>query len=164
MTMADDTDGLLAIEVDTDDYAEAAAEDIPNASRTFQSAADFQAQKLTYTAGTRHCGSSSYDDLMRLLPVLRAYRGALENGHIDDDIVKLSKKDGQLLGYAVGELYYDRDYSQVIELCERAKQRCMVDDRLDSSLQKWKLQCERRLRGTNSVRQTATSAVPYGES
>ncbi|KAK4575305.1 hypothetical protein LTR86_001158 [Recurvomyces mirabilis] len=160
--LADETDGLLAIEVDTDDYADAAAEDTPSVSRTYQSEADFQAQRLAYTAETRHCGSNTYDDLMRAVPVLRAHRGALETGPTHDDPVRLSKKDGQLLGYTVGEFYYDRKYSQAIDLCERVERRCVADNRLHSSLQKWKLQCHRRMRGINAVGQNDASAIVNG--
>ena len=58
--------------------------------------------------------------------------------------VKLSKKDVQLLGYAVAELYYDREYVRVIDLCRRVGRLCEVDAKVREILSRWIQRCEGR--------------------
>ena len=144
--MAEADHGLLAIEVDADDYAEIAAEDAPSVSRTYQSEADFQAIKATYTA--KIDGGKTYQELIAAVPILRKeqmhYGNASDhaNGHAN---VKLSKKDVQLLGYAAGEMYYDKEYSRIIELCGRVRARCEVDGKTAESLNRWERRCREKM-------------------
>lgn len=143
--MADQENGLLAIELDADDYAETAAGDIPSASRTYQSEADFQAQKAAYT--TKIDGSTTYRDLIASVPILQGSSDltktpALSDGH---SRVKLSKKDAQLFGYAVGELYYDKEYTKILDLCERVGRLCDVDEKTAESLHRWTRRCKERI-------------------
>ena len=146
MAEAETENGLLAIEVDADDYAETAAGDTPSVSRTYQSDADFTDIKATYQA--KQDGHSTYNDLVSAVPAL-----GFDNSHgINDHVIgdggcrpKLSKKDLQLLGYAVGELYFDKEYSRVLELCERVRGKCEVDTRVSESLDKWERRCRERM-------------------
>lgn len=144
--MSDQDDGLLAIEVDADNYAETAAGDAPSVSRTYQSEADFQAIKATYQA--KQDGRTTYQDLTSAVPVLEpnnrddANGPEFSNGHSK---VHLSKKDFQLLGYAVGEMYYDKEYQRILELCERVRMRCEVDEKLGESLERWERRCRARM-------------------
>lgn len=140
--------GLLAIEVDADDYAETAAGDAPSVPRTYQSEADFQAIKATYLAKIDGDPSrSTYEELVKSVPVLNGNRGGSEsdgtNGQTEK--VKLGKKDVQLLGYAVGELYFDRRYDEVVKLCERIKERCVVGAKMEQSLERWMGRCRERM-------------------
>ena len=150
--MADEADGLLAIEVDADDYAETAAGDAPDVPRTFQSEADFQAQKSSYSA--KFDNGNNYEALLKTVPVLRLDAGrdgddsAMANGVTK---VKLSKKDVQLLGYAVGEMYYDKQYTQVVELCERVGRVCDLDGKMAESVERWTRRCEKRMQGATTV-------------
>lgn len=131
--------GLFAIEVDADDYAETAAEDAPAVPRTYQSEADFQAIKSSYSAKIDgRSGHSTYDDLITAVPELAPPSRV-------EDLVKLTKKDVQLLGYAVGELYFDRRYEDVVALCERVNQRCHLDSKLEENLQRWVQKCRQRM-------------------
>jgi len=141
-TMADDTaDGLFAIEVGADDYAETAANDAPKVSRTFQSEADFQAQKASYTAQID--GDGNYEKLLKAVPALRT---SSDGDCAIEPKVKLGKRDVALVGYTVGELYYDREYSRVIQLCKRLRGVCQVDGKLGESLERWTARCEDRLK------------------
>ncbi|KAF2480094.1 hypothetical protein BDY17DRAFT_327078 [Neohortaea acidophila] len=95
--MSEIEDGLLAIEVDTDD---AESGDAPVESRTFQSETDFERQKAAYAAKVD--GGKAYKDLMVAVPVLDPAHDCIRtNGHAKS---KLTKKDVQLLGYAVAQL------------------------------------------------------------
>lgn len=143
--MTDPNDsGLLAIEVDADEYAETAAGDTPAVPRTYQSEADFQAIKPAYTAKMHgEPGGSTLDDLIKAVPALRPGAGSGEK-------VKLSKKDAQLLGYAVGELYFNRRYGEVVALCGRVKEACEVDNKVDESLGRWVGRCMERMEVANS--------------
>ncbi|KAK4549739.1 hypothetical protein LTR36_005040 [Oleoguttula mirabilis] len=144
--MADYADGLFAIEVDADDYAETAAGDVPVVPRTFQSEAAFRAQKAAYIA--KGVDGNNYEQLLNAVPLLRPKTGPdgdtaqAANGGL---AAKLSKKDLQLLGYTVGELYHDHEYAKVIELCVRVKNVCQLDERTMASLQKWIARCWERL-------------------
>lgn len=143
-------DGLLGIEVDTDDYAETAAGDTPSLPRTFQSEADFQAQKASYSPKIYQ--GNIYNELIKTVPILAA--DAKDEFLYDESKpkLKLSKKEIQLLGYAVGEMYFDRKYREIIELCERVRVRCDVhgDKKLGESLERWVGRCvERERKGGN---------------
>ena len=141
--MADEDGGLLNIKVDADDYAETASADVPPVSRTYQSEADFQSQKAVYTAKTD--GGQTYKDLMAAVPVLNQGNTDGTTPEHGQTKVNLSKKEVQLLGYAVGELYLHKDYARLVELCERVKASCEVDEKLESSLEKWMKQCHERM-------------------
>ncbi|KAK4496752.1 hypothetical protein PRZ48_012735 [Zasmidium cellare] len=121
--MAEDlANGLFAIEVDADDYAETAAGDTPSVDRTFQSEADFQAQKASYTAKIDN--GNNLAEFLKAVPGLSEETNGTVSTHNGEDAkIKLSKKDVQLLGYAVGEMYFDRRYDEIIDLCEKTKQR-----------------------------------------
>ena len=145
--MADQENELFAIEVDADDYAESAATDAPSVPRTYQSEADFQKQKASYSAKNNY--GSTYKDLLTAVPVLHDGMSAnhTNQGHTEHDArVKLSKKDVQLLGYAAGEMYFDKDFGSILELCERVRKKCVYDDRTAESLERWTRQCSARLR------------------
>ena len=139
--MAELTNELLAIEVDADDYAETAAGDAPTVSRTHQSEADFEAQKAAYSAKIDN--GNHYDRLLEAFPSLKA---PTTNGDGHKARARLGKKETQLLGYAVGELYYDWRYQDLIRLCEMVEQSCETDDKLADSLRRWTRRCEERLR------------------
>lgn len=144
--MAEYADGLFAIEVGADDYAETAAKDAPVVPRTFQSEQDFQAQKSVYTAKLDH--GDNYEQLLKAVPALES---GIRHGHEVEGAangsseVKLSKKDLQLLRYAVGELYYDRRYLDVIYVCTRVERVCQTDEKTRHSLHKWIVRCEERV-------------------
>ncbi|KXT18236.1 hypothetical protein AC579_2873 [Pseudocercospora musae] len=143
--MADNEDnGLLGIEVDPDDYAEAAAGDTPSVPRTFQSEADFQVQKASYTAKINQ--GNIYAEVVKALPVLDPSAEPASGVDVDAKLAKtkLSKKEVQLLGYAVGEMYFDRKYQDIIGLCQRVGTRCEVDEKLSRSLEKWTSRCRER--------------------
>lgn len=142
MTEQDD-DGLLAIEVDADDYAEAAADDAPTVSRTYQSEVDFHAQRSSYSAKIHN--GNNYNELLQAIPVLRPdYQSDTVSRH-GEARLKLSKKDIQLLGYAVGKMYYDRRYEDVVGLCNRVRDACEVDGKTKESLERWMERCKARL-------------------
>ena len=144
--MADNEDDeLLGIEVDTDDYAETAAGDTPSVPRTFQSEADFQVQKASYTAKIDQ--GNIYAELVKTVPILEAGTPSANGTDTDSNgaKAKLSKKEVQLLGYAVGEMYFDRKYQDIIDLCQRVEERCEADKKLNQSLEKWTGRCRDRL-------------------
>ena len=136
---------LFAIEVDADDYGETAAADAPSVSRTFQSETKFQAVKNAYKAQIDV--GDIYKQLLSTVPSLRPSQADAESCTAGgaELPVKLAKRDCQLLGYAVGELYYDKEYARIIELCERVTSGCQVDAKTLGSLQKWTKRCEERL-------------------
>ncbi|KAK3050485.1 hypothetical protein LTR09_008396 [Extremus antarcticus] len=141
--MADEDNDVFAIEVDADNYGEAAAADTPAVSRTHQSEAAFQAVKSSYTA--KIDGGTTYQDFIAAVPVLTnpdEVSESVTNGHSK---VKLGKRDSQLLGYAVGELYYDKDYAGVVELCQRVKDRCEFDVKTAEALERWCGRCRERM-------------------
>lgn len=139
--------GLLAIEVDADDYAETAASDAPAVSRTHQSEADFEAIKGTYEA--KQDGGKTYQDLIATVPAFGydatngTHASTASKGEMTR--VRLSKKDFQLLGYAVGELYLDKEYGRILQLCWRVRERCEVDPKAGESLERWERKCRGRL-------------------
>lgn len=127
--MADDA-GLLAIDVDVDDYAESAAGDAPNVPRTFQSETDFHAQKASYSA--------KVDDGNLCAKLIKAVPKLADVDPVPAERAKLSKKEYQLLGYATGEMYHDRRYAELLDFCDRIEERCEVDARLRESLDRWR--------------------------
>lgn len=124
--MAEPDNSLFAIEVDTDDYAETAAGDTPSVPRTYQSEADFAAIKASYTA--KHDNGNLYTELLQSVPEL---------GRSSVASRKLDKREQLLLGYVVGELYYDREYAEIGDLCERVKKSCQLDAKLAAKLERW---------------------------
>ncbi|KAK0342975.1 hypothetical protein LTR59_016337 [Friedmanniomyces endolithicus] len=144
--MAEPANELFAIEVDTDNYAETAAHDAPPVSRTFQSEADFQTQKATYSA--KIDVGNNYERLLEAVPLLKPVdepSPPTERQTQGLSRVRLGKKDVQLLGYAVGELYYDERYRDIIQLCERVELVCETDGKTAESLRRWTRRCEARL-------------------
>ncbi|KAK3710105.1 hypothetical protein LTR37_010536 [Vermiconidia calcicola] len=115
--MAEQDNGLFAIEVDADDYAGTAASDTPVMSRTYQSQEAFNSIKASYTAN-------------------------IDGG---DTKIKLRKKEVQLLGYAAGEMYFERDYENLTALCERALDLCELDVKVIDSVQRWRERCLERM-------------------
>ena len=74
-TMAEPENSLFDIEVDADDYADAAAEDNPAAAavdRTHQSEADFLKVKENYEARQDGSRGSLYEELLGAVPSLSA--------------------------------------------------------------------------------------------
>lgn len=142
--MADVTEDLLAITVDAADDAETASGEGSHVSRTYQSEADFQAQKAKYSAKTDN--GNNYQILLKAVPQLNMPDDG-SNGTHNLTKARLSKKDAQLLGYAVGELYYDKDYEKVVELCVKTRRVCEIDEKMSVILQRWIKRCEERLYG-----------------
>ncbi|RMY49144.1 hypothetical protein D0865_07668 [Hortaea werneckii] len=160
----DDDNALLAIEVDVDDYADTAAADNPSSSttatnqddaattapvsRTFQSESAYQAQKEAYRAKIDQGGLEA--ELVGAVPALidhETLEGRRE-GEVDAaGKVKLSKKETQLLGYTVGELYFLKRFQEVIELCERVLAICEVDAKTRVGVEKWMQRCRARATG-----------------
>lgn len=139
--------GLLSIEVDAEDYAETAAADTPAVPRTYQSEADFRAVQEAYSARIDGVpGTSALEDLARALPVLASgqAQGDSSQGDRVEERAKPTKKEVQLLGYAVGELYFDRRYQEVLELCERVVARCDLDTKTKDSIERWSRRCKER--------------------
>ncbi|KAI5359968.1 hypothetical protein Slin15195_G118290 [Septoria linicola] len=135
-----DANGLFAIDVDADDYAETATVDTPSAvDRTFQSEADFQKQKASYSAKVDQ--GNLYAELVQVIPDLDP--GSERSGQL----VALGKRDVQLLEYAVGEMYYDRKYEEILELCGRVRELCDVEavKGLRESLGRWEERCRARI-------------------
>ena len=130
------SDMSLDVDVDADNYAEAAAEDVTD--RTFQSEEDFQKQKAGYSAKVDQ--GDHYEELIKVVPALG------EEGEFDGR-VKLQKKEVMLLGYAVGEMYYEQRYEEILELCGRVRERCWIDKdrKLGESLGRWERRCKGRL-------------------
>lgn len=136
--MSDDDDGLLSIDVSIDHYAETAAGDTPGVPRGYQSEADFQAQKAGYTA--KIDDGNTFRDLDHALTV------ATEAARLANaSKAKLSKKDLQLLGYAAAELYYDKEYGPLLELCERVKKDFEIDNKTLDTMNRWTSRCKQRL-------------------
>lgn len=147
----EDTNDLFSISVDADDYAEAAAGDAPSVvDRTFQSEEDFHKQKASYSAKV-HQGNL-LEELVSNVPALE-FRS--QNAQVDGEKVKLGKKEVQLLGYVVGEMYYDRKYGDILELCGRVRGICEVEGgerekrRLEESLERWEGRCRGRMEKGN---------------
>jgi len=137
--MAESENPLFDIGVDADDYAEAAAEDAPAVDRTYQSEADFLAVKAAYSA--RQDGGDLYSELLRAVPHLA------QDAAIADLKPKLDKRVQMLLGYAVGELYYDGDFAGVVRLCDRVLETCTVDKRLVPGLERSRERARGRVEG-----------------
>lgn len=131
-----DDGGLMTIDFD---WAETATDDTTTVSRKFQSRADFEAQKHSYSAkidAGNHCV-----ELLESIPALKPDTKVQEK-------VKLSKRGVQLLGYAVAELYYDKKFTEVMRLCGRVKEVCDIEGGtkdLGTSLDKWEKQCQRKV-------------------
>jgi len=128
--MAEVDNSLFAIEVDTDDYAETAAGDAPSVPRTFQSEADFAAIKASYTA--KQDNGNLYAELLQHVPELDS-----SSSSIGSEGRKLDKREQMLLGYVVGELYYDKEYAEIEQICEKVKKTCQVDAKLGGNLDRW---------------------------
>ncbi|KAI7258840.1 hypothetical protein KC343_g3589 [Hortaea werneckii] len=168
MAEANDDNALFAIEVDVDDYADTAAVDNPSASstttnqddavtvsRTFQSASAFQAQKAAYRAKIDWGNLEA--ELVTAVPALCRNPGPTmvagdkgegrdgEGGeHGKGEKVKLSKKETQLLGYVVGELYFSRQFEGVVDLCQRVLVGCELDAKTRAGVEKWILRSKER--------------------
>lgn len=142
--MAEIDDDLFAIEVDADDYARTAAADTGSVSRTHQSEAAFRAEKASYTAKIDGAPGNNYQELLEAVPVL-AQAGILDGADRSENKVKLRKKDIQLLGYVVGELYYDHEFATIITLCARVRTVCDFDDKVEHSLDRWERRCRERM-------------------
>ncbi|RMY15437.1 hypothetical protein D0867_06832 [Hortaea werneckii] len=154
----DDDNALFAIEVDVDDYADTAAADKPSStthyqndsatpvsSRTFQSENAFLVQKDQYRAKIDQGGLEA--ELVGAVPALRplphrettSSEEGCRGGEVDaaGGKVKLSKKETQLLGYTVGELYFSRRFEEAVKLCERVLAVCEVDAKTRGVVEKW---------------------------
>ena len=135
------SDMSLDVDVDADNYAEAAAEDVP-VDRTFQSEEDFQKQKAGYSAKVDQ--GDHYEELIKVVPALGSGAGGR--------LVKLQKKEVMLLGYAVGEMYYEQRYEEILELCGRVRERCWIDKdrKLGESLGRWERRCKAKVESVKS--------------
>ena len=137
--MAEPDNALFAIEVDPEDYASTAAADTPAVSRTHQSEADFAKVKASYQAKQDH--GDHYAELLRTVPLLdsQVVSDPSHHGSNGDGSAKpkLGKREQMLLGYTVGELYYDGEFARIVELCGRVRQVFETDKKLAASLEKW---------------------------
>lgn len=136
MAEAEAENSLFAIDVD--DSENSADEDAIIVDRTHQSEADFAAVKASYAA--RQDGGNLYAELVQSVPCL-ADEG--EDGEADP--VKLDKRQQLLLGYVVGELWYDGEIGRVREVCERVLERCAFDSRLRIAVERWRGRAVERL-------------------
>lgn len=144
--MAHSDFALWAVEVDPDAYAETAAGDLPSLPRTFQSEQDYQAVRASYMA--KQEVGSSYADLLHAIPELRystAEKQIHENDANERKKPKLGKKEQQLLGYAVGELYLSRQFAEITDLCRRFQSQFEIDAKFAASLDRWLRNCEHRM-------------------
>ena len=132
---------LLAIEVGPDDYAETAASDAPSVDRTFQSKEDFEAVKANYEA--KAVDISPYKELLKAAPVLACNNS--RSNHENASTTRLNKRDVQLLHYAIGELYYDKRFTDVVALCERIQLSCEVDRKTNEALTRWMTRAQQRM-------------------
>ena len=139
--MAESENPLFDIGVDADDYAEAAAEDAPTVDRTHQSEADFLAVKAAYSA--RQDGGDLYSELMRSVPHLA------QDTASEGTKPKLDKRVQMLLGYAIGELYYDGEFARIVQLCDAVLETCTVDKRLVPGLERSRERARVRTEGGN---------------
>ena len=89
--MAEPENSLFDIEVDADDYADAAAEDTPVVDRTHQSEADFLKVKETYQARQDGSRGSLYSELLEAVPSLAVDAG-IPSGDDATKKVKLDKR------------------------------------------------------------------------
>ena len=153
-TMAEPENSLFDIEVDADDYADAAAEDNPAAAavdRTHQSEADFLKVKENYEARQDGSRGSLYAELLGAVPSLSADAGASSqedvktNGDAETKKAKLDKRSQLLLGYVVGELWYDGEFKEVERLCGRVEEVCELDARVAPGVKRWRERAEGRL-------------------
>lgn len=143
--MAEIENSLFDIGIDADDYAEAAAEDAPAVDRTFQSEADFLAIKAAYTA--RQDGGNYYAELCRAVPNLAPNQNTGSTNGIHGTKQKLDKRVQMLLGYAVGELYYDGQFERIVEVCDAVLEFCVVDKRLVPGVERWREKAVKRMEG-----------------
>jgi hypothetical protein len=153
--MAEPENSLFDIEVDADDYADAAAEDTPVVDRTHQSEADFLKVKETYQARQDGSRGALYSELLEAVPSLAAAdAGAslskedVNGGDVNGDAankVKLDKRSQLLLGYVVGELWYDGEFEEVERLCGRLEEVCELDARVAPGVRRWRERAEVRL-------------------
>lgn len=137
--MAELENSLFNIGVDADDYAEAATEDTPAVDRTYQSEADFLAVKAAYSA--RQDGGDFYSELMSAVPHLA------HGADLGSTKPKLDKRVQLLLGYAVGELYYDGEFARAAELCDRVLETCDLDKRMVPGLERSRERARARIEG-----------------
>ena len=154
-TMAEPENSLFDIEVDADDYADAAAEDNPAApvDRTHQSEADFLKVKENYEARQDGSRGSLYEELLGAVPALAAGSedSAVNGGDVkaNEDAetkkAKLDKRSQLLLGYVVGELWYDGEFKEVQRLCGRVEEVCELDARVAPGVKRWRERAEGRL-------------------
>lgn len=138
MAEAEAENSLFAIDVD--DSENSADEDAIVVDRTHQSEADFAAVKASYSA--RQDGGNLYAELVQSVPCL-----ADESESGEADPVKLDKRQQLLLGYVVGELWYDGEIGRVREVCERVLERCSFDARLRVAVERWRERAVERLDG-----------------
>ena len=120
--MTDPENPLLSITLDPDNYASAsstASYDTPPVPRTFQTPAAFTNIKTSYTA--KQDNGNLYAGLLRAVPELQDSAAAVPS--TTDKRRKLEKREQLLLGYVVGELYYDGEFERVVELCRRVRER-----------------------------------------
>jgi hypothetical protein len=142
--MAEPENSLFDIEVDADDYADAAAEDTPVVDRTHQSEADFLKVKETYQARQDGSRGSLYSELLEAVPSLAVDAG-IPSGDDATKKVKLDKRSQLLLGYVVGELWYDGKFKEVERLCTRLEEVCELDSRVAPGVKRWRERAEGRL-------------------
>ena len=141
--MAEPENSLFDIEVDADDYADAAAEDTPVVDRTHQSEADFLKVKEDYQARQDGSRGALYSELLEAVPSLAADAGAASGD--DGKKVKLDKRSQLLLGYVVGELWYDGEFAEVQRLCRRLDEVCELDARVAPGVRRWRERAEGRI-------------------
>jgi len=162
--MAEPENSLFDIEVDADDYADAAAQDTPAVvDRTHQSEADFLAVKQIYKARQDGSRGSLYSELLEAVPLLAPPAGVDADAGVGADInadsagakVKLDKRSQLLLGYVVGELWYDGQFEEVWRLCRRVEEVCELDARFRPGVVRWRERAEGRIGSVSGSRDGA---------
>ncbi|KAF2209067.1 hypothetical protein CERZMDRAFT_100817 [Cercospora zeae-maydis SCOH1-5] len=144
---------------DDDEAAESAAGDRSSTvNRTFQSEEEFQKQKASYSAKI-YSGKGLLGELVERVPQLGKGNGE-ENSEKGKEKgkIRLGKKEVQFLGYVVGEMYYDREYEGILELCGRVREKVMgVGEgeggrereremkKLEESLGRWEGRCREKI-------------------
>ncbi|KAF2155540.1 hypothetical protein K461DRAFT_75228 [Myriangium duriaei CBS 260.36] len=139
------TDNLLDIEVDADDYATTAANDdpAPTQDRTHVSEEQFQQTKATYRA--KIDTGSIYKSLPTALPPPASSPA--------EPKPSLSGKNVQLIAAAAGELYFNRDYTQLLTVIAWLRDKYNVQGAklrgrpLGDVLGDWEGRCRRRMEG-----------------
>lgn len=163
-TTTDTTDTALQdffadLAVDPDAYAETAENDDadvdpalrdPTLARTYQSEEAFAAQRDGYVARVDDGGH--WEVLGRRVSELQR-RPDQRQGQIDGEAgtVVLSKPDRQLLAAVAAELYFEKDWEGLVELCGMVRGVCSGDKKSLEGLDTWEEKARGKLKSGEST-------------